>query len=680
MTADELVVHDDTRQHHSEVPQYDQVRTVESTTGGPPKRYGLIAGQWVQLTAAGLPRKKPGRKPGTIIKPKGEGSDQGDAKVRKPRKPRDPNAPPIQRKRKIAPADAGAENIGPSTKVLALGAPNESSPLQRNPSSMSPSQSHQHHQQSLEHRYSPSAHKRDLYPPSSMQNILNADPPSRPQSTSNGSSIPVRSSGQTYDPIRDGKYDPVRETMIFSNAGSPRAPGQTANRSPSIASMIEPQASAIRSPGQSHNGYQPSSTHTRLPGDSLPASPSQLPRPTSNPTPTSRPAGQELRKDQPPAPPPITKPVIRESQFTTIANGPVKKSSPKQKPVTGVSTPKTDTLDDMGQEGEGRSILDFGRAKPGEEAQAPTIVLNIPIRAGETNKYVNFMRLAEDRFGWDALHPRLAANRDRKARIAAAAASLEKVESGRESGDDMSVDLSDVEASNPENGATSGVDAQAKPKKKRKFKEDDYDVDDDFVDDSELMWEAQAAASQDGFFVYSGPLVPEVEKPTGYVYMTLIDISPEPVANFILAMKVLLSAVEAAEVVVVVLVVLPRVVEPALAVAVALVREVVPLRGSLASPSLRRHSVSARRLSARRWRNSARLPPRATYSSPRLPRFRPRSSVPRDSDLRGRSPPFRDIHLLDLTYYDLAVCTIWAFEIWPPLHFWSACVAWTGVA
>lgn len=493
---------------------------MEGTNGGPTKRYGLINGEWVQLTAAGLPRKKPGRKPGTIVKPKVDGSEQ-DGMARKPRKPRDPNAPPVQRKRKIAPADTGAENVEPSPKVFALGAPNEPSPSQRTPSSMSPVQSHQPHPQPMEHRYSPNMQKREPYAPGSMQNILNADPP-RPQSTSNGSAMPVRSSGQTYDPIRDGKYDPVRETMVFSsNSGSPRAPSQTANRSPSIASMIEPQGSAMRSPGQPPNGYHPSSTHNRLPGESMPASPSHPPRPTSNPTHASRTTDQEFRKDQPPAPPPIPKPVIRESQFTTIANGPIKKMSPKLKPVTGTSTPKTDTLDDIGQEGEGRSILDFGRAKPGEEAQAPTIVLNIPIQAGETNRYVNFMRLAEDRFGWDALHPRLAANRDRKARIAAAAASLEKVESGRESGDDMSVDLSDVEASNPENGATSGIDAQAKPKKKRNFKEDNYDVDDDFVDDSELMWEAQAAASRDGFFVYSGPLVPEVEKPTGYVYLIL---------------------------------------------------------------------------------------------------------------------------------------------------------------
>jgi hypothetical protein len=180
----------------------------------------------------------------------------------------------------------------------------------------------------------------------------------------------------------------------------------------------------------------------------------------------------------------------------------------------------------MAHEPDERSILDFGKARPGEETEAPTIVLSIPIQVGETNKYVNFMRMAEERYGWDALHPRLAANRDRKARIAAAAASLEKAESGRESGDEMSVDESEAEASNQENGATSGLDANAKPKKKRTFKEDQYDVDDDFVDDSELLWEAQAAASRDGFFVYSGPLVPEVEKPaSGYVNVSYFRLS-----------------------------------------------------------------------------------------------------------------------------------------------------------
>ncbi|CAF3475203.1 hypothetical protein SNK03_012439 [Fusarium graminearum] len=489
---------------------------------GPARRYALVDNQWVQLTAAGVPRKKPGRKPGTIVKPRtSDGADIAKA-ARKPRKPRDPNAPPMPRKRKIATGD-GEEDVPSDSKSLAAaGVTIAGQSHIADASILSASSPAQHHLQTPssshkpEQRYSPKMAKREHF--GSMQSLLNSDPPaerpsSQPQSQPNGStSIPVRTSGQSYDPIR-GNYDPVRETMVPHNSynsasGSPRAPSQIPNRSPTIASLLHGT--------ESRSQYQPPSNQPRFqaPEPSQPPSPSKEPQTVSTPTPTpsSRPPVQEPKKDPAPPPPPVQRPVIRESNFTTISNGPIKKSSPKQKPHTGVSTPKTDNLDDM-QEGEGRSILDFGRAKPGEEAQAPTIVLSVPIQPGETNRYVNFMRMAEDRYGWDALHPRLAANRDRKARIAAAAASLEKAESGRESGDEMSVDLSDGEGSNPDNGITSGADAQAKPKKKRNFKEDQYDVDDDFVDDSELLWEAQAAASRDGFFVYSGPLVPEVEKP-----------------------------------------------------------------------------------------------------------------------------------------------------------------------
>jgi hypothetical protein len=157
-------------------------------------------------------------------------------------------------------------------------------------------------------------------------------------------------------------------------------------------------------------------------------------------------------------------------------------------------------------------------SKDGDETRAPTIVLQIPIK-GASNHYINFTKLAEERYGWDALHPRLAAQRDRLARVAAAGAALEKNGGHKESGDDMSLDVSDGEGSNVEMGGMSdgrtGTDgASKKVVKKRKMKEDDYDKDDGFVDDTDLLWEEQAAASVDGFFVYFGPLVPEGEKPS----------------------------------------------------------------------------------------------------------------------------------------------------------------------
>lgn len=159
----------------------------------------------------------------------------------------------------------------------------------------------------------------------------------------------------------------------------------------------------------------------------------------------------------------------------------------------------------------------LGQPNGTPEFRAPTVVLNIPM-LGETNKYINFTKLAEDQYGWDALHPRLAAQRDRLARVAAAGAALERNGSGRESGDEMSLD-SEGEGSNVEMGGMSdgrtGTDGGAKKvPRKRKMKEDEYDKDDGFVDDSELLWEEQAAAANDGFFVYAGPLVPEGEKPT----------------------------------------------------------------------------------------------------------------------------------------------------------------------
>ena len=117
--------------------------------------------------------------------------------------------------------------------------------------------------------------------------------------------------------------------------------------------------------------------------------------------------------------------------------------------------------------------------------------------------------------------------------MAAAGAALENANRGRHSGsgisaDEMSVDFSDgaAEDSNVEMGGIILHDREGnvirpsgseggipkKVPKKRMMKEDQYDKDDPFVDDTELAWEEQAAASRDGFFVYSGPLVPEGEK------------------------------------------------------------------------------------------------------------------------------------------------------------------------
>ncbi|ORY58702.1 uncharacterized protein BCR38DRAFT_499304 [Pseudomassariella vexata] len=428
-----------------------------------------VSGQPV-LTKDGVPRRKPGPKPGTKLKRNSnpDGSSADSVKARKPRKPRDPNAPP--RKRKLA-SSADGEMSDSNTRSKATSASSRQS----------------------------------------MPSILNADPEPQPRP-----SAPSRTSGTNYDPIRSN-YDPVRETMVthsYSNPmTSPRAPTNVVNRasaSPSIASLVDPPASVqnIISPAPSHTTFAQSNTH-RQPShpaphqetSSMPASPNPFRKEFAPPP---KPAIVETKKPTPtPSLPTRAQISIRPDSITTIGAG-SKRTPPKNHSTTS-SSPRAGAQNEALAPisgGAERSILDFGKAEPGSELTVPSITLNIPLN-GETNKYVNFMRMAEERYGWDALHPRQAEHRARKARIAAASAALAQNDSSRE-GDEMSVDESDNEDSNP---------GDKIKKKKRHFKEDEYDKEDDFVDDSEMLWEEQAAASRDGFFVYSGPLVPEVEKP-----------------------------------------------------------------------------------------------------------------------------------------------------------------------
>lgn len=150
---------------------------------------------------------------------------------------------------------------------------------------------------------------------------------------------------------------------------------------------------------------------------------------------------------------------------------------------------------------------------------APNIILHVPL-SRDSNKIISFARLAEEKYGFAALHPRIAAQKERLARVAAASAALENNEKGgsaRESAEeDLSVDID--RDSDPDGDISMGGVATAPEeptdgkKKRRKKKIEEYDRDDPFVDDSELVWQEQAAASKDGFFVYSGPLVAEGEK------------------------------------------------------------------------------------------------------------------------------------------------------------------------
>lgn len=520
--------------------------------------------QNVPLTAAGLPRKKPGRKPGSTVKPKvpadGSSANPTEApKQRRPRKPKDPNAPPVQRKRKATTNEASDANSEMDARS-ASGPPRQTKITELTPMRMSLDSRSTPTDIGFAPTAPPAVPKRESASGSmNMMNLLNDDPQQpKPQPAA----PPAR---QMFDPIRGG-YDPIRESMATRDPygtgplGSPRAPTQITNRasaSPSIASLVDPQpVPSVISPRPAYTNPT-SQPRFQDSTSSMPPSPSNAVR--STPQSMPKPTVTETRRPPPPPPPPVPAASKQESKtnsFTSMtsipsamsaAATPVLAAAAQSKKIAAVvqqeresqkkarssssSSPKISSLKDAlpPLPGGERSILDFGKARPGEETEAPSISLHVPLVPGESNKYVNFMRMAEEHYGWDALHPRLAASRERKARIAAATAALEKTGSGRDSGEEMDEDIlqgSDAGESNVEmggmgngtgtgtaNGNGNGAPAAKPARKKRNFKEDEYDKEDDFVDDSELLWEEQAAASKDGFFVYSGPLIPEVEKP-----------------------------------------------------------------------------------------------------------------------------------------------------------------------
>ncbi|KAL8700595.1 MAG: hypothetical protein Q9224_000896, partial [Gallowayella concinna] len=357
-------------------------------------------------------------------------------------------------------------------------------------------------------------------------------------STSYSIPSPSRSaSGQNYDPIRSATIEPrivhQQQPQIPQptppharvSASTPPRPASHASLSPSIASLLEQHSatpvynmSAKRENNEAHAIPPPESKRPRL-------------TPPASITGTTQSASKNIQVVMP-QPPPATSntPFIidADSERPTAKPSGSKSAADTKKPSGHSSSshsPKPGGRKESAipplPPGNGllsSAMLGGGYDSKAPERTAPTVILHVPLN-GDTNKYVNFARLAEEQYGFDALHPRLAAQRERLARVAAAGAALEnahKSGSGR-SADEMSVDLSDGEPeadnSNVEMGGMNGnKDAKqseaegsevpgVKRRKKRTMKEDMYDKDDPFVDDAELAFEEQAAATKDGFFV-----------------------------------------------------------------------------------------------------------------------------------------------------------------------------------
>ncbi|KAL5354224.1 HIR complex subunit [Pseudogymnoascus australis] len=505
---------------------------------------GGVVDERASLPSAPPTRKKPGRKPKVPVAADGASATSTDAKPkrgRKPREPKDPNAAPVPRKKRATAstsaqdADAPENNNNNNTITAVAAKPAHAATTRQSkltdmnvrPANEpgysilnEPFQPQPQHQYNAATAAAPQNGKFEDIQKATPVSFFNSAPPPQPQPQQQQpqQSQPVRSSGQNYDPIRGN----MPSHSPYAQMSPKPAPSNRASASPSIASLVDPPHQSSTSPSMAAQSFfqHQMKMHTSVPPS--PTSNRVVPSPTMNtstgPSPSSGvQSATRSRQEEPKpyvrasAPPPSF--TANPAQITSISNKPSPSTAPAKpsKPIDATPPPLP---------GQGSGF--FNAPKDGTESRAPTIVLHIPLNGG-SNKYINFTRLAEERYGWDALHPRLAAQRERLARVAAAGAALEK--SGhKESGDEMSLDMSDNEGdnSNVEMGGVSdgrtgtdagGATAAKKVVKKRRMKEDDYDKDDEFVDDSDLLWEEQAAASVDGFFVYSGPLVPEGEKP-----------------------------------------------------------------------------------------------------------------------------------------------------------------------
>lgn len=150
-----------------------------------------------------------------------------------------------------------------------------------------------------------------------------------------------------------------------------------------------------------------------------------------------------------------------------------------------------------------------GRSEKEAIVEVPVIALNIPLldtknpQPGQAEVVINVLKLAEDKYGWNTIHP--------------------NAKSAIDLMDDILDD--DDEGEDEEEEDVSVADEKANPlKKKEELTEEQlikrhetkmnrkvgkYDYEDPFIDDAELQWEEEITTTKEGFFVYWGPLVEE---------------------------------------------------------------------------------------------------------------------------------------------------------------------------
>ena len=409
--------------------------------------------------------------------------EKADEKPKKPRKPRtvDPNKPTAasRKKQKI---DNAPQDPAPTRQLAINDMVNQFQAPMAAPASVIPAVQQLHPGQIL---------REDL-----STGIV---PPSRPAS-----------SGQRYDPIRASmavdSYTPFpAPTPTPLTQPSPQV--HRASASPAIASLMNPAAS------------------TSFKVDTSPSQTMQAPpRRPSIPN-ALYPPGQVIKvadnalSSVDAATPPLDAVALASPSDGLVKSedAPIKdvKEKAAVKTAAAIVKAKRPTPPPAGSGLLSKGNL-FGGPAAGDDDRTRhgvDIDIRIPLNPAGNNT-INIAQEIMKKYGRDAINPRAAAHRERLLQVASMATRLENG-----SADDMSVDLNS-ENENDSNIEMGGMDDERKddtgdgdkPKRRRRKKVEEYDKDDDFIDDAELAWQEGAAVAKDGFFVYSGPLIPVGEE------------------------------------------------------------------------------------------------------------------------------------------------------------------------
>lgn len=140
-------------------------------------------------------------------------------------------------------------------------------------------------------------------------------------------------------------------------------------------------------------------------------------------------------------------------------------------------------------------------------AERPIIALDIPLldpknpRPGQAEVVVNVLKLAEDKYGWNVIHPNAKSAIDLMDEI------LDDDDEGDDDEDDDLQVTEDKQTSLKKKEELTEEQRAKQHETKMNRKVGKYDYEDPFIDDEELQWEEEITTTKEGFFVYWGPLV-----------------------------------------------------------------------------------------------------------------------------------------------------------------------------